>query len=213
MRYRLILVRNFEGSIWILLGGTLWILPISFKIWPIKSLVTDSIGTNDPCSQIQLQCHRNWSNKRCWSVIQFTWLAIWWLLSNSRTISSFWEKTILTWYFSKKSQPNEWIRAEELGRKGISQRTQTKRDRFRGRSLMKLLDTHSMYHFSTLRQGLLYCSEVDHPECSSDVSKDTERFIPNLESGSLYRWRGRIGESPCSFLGSHHWELGGHWTG
>lgn len=64
----------------------------------------------------------------------------------------------------------------------ISQRTQAKRDRFRDRSLMKLLETHHyMYCFSTLRQGLLCCSEV--------ITQSVALMSVRTQRGSFPTWR------------------------
>ena len=107
----LILGRGLEGSIWILMGSTLWIVPI-------RKMVADSIGTNDQCFQNLLYYYQRWNKKKMSKDHLIH------LVDNfdddcpfSRIISPFLDKDIQAWYFSKKSQPNKWITAEGLRRK------------------------------------------------------------------------------------------------
>lgn len=64
----------------------------------------------------------------------------------------------------------------------ISQRAQTKRDKFGDRKLLKLTRDHH-YLKCTSRQGLLYSSGVEHRDCDRGVNKDTRKFNSKLESG------------------------------
>lgn len=111
--------RGFPGSLWILIGGALWSLPVS-----VADFAYEEGG--------------KWSNRDEWLVFELLllteqikdvlgsfnlpkwlfWLLLSLLLSDSGIISPFWEKVVPAWYFSRKSQPNEWTGAEGLRRKG-----------------------------------------------------------------------------------------------
>ena len=88
------------------------------QILPIRRVVPDSIDKRPvfPESALVLPELEQIQDIRV-SFNSPGWL-LWWLLSNSRIISPFWEKDITAWYFFRESQPNKWIEVEKLGRKG-----------------------------------------------------------------------------------------------
>lgn len=59
-------------------------------------------------------------------------------------------------------------------------------------------ETHCLNCFSSPRQGLFHNSGLEQPECSTGVSKDRERLIPNLEScfSKMGRSEEGLGKSP-----------------
>ena len=121
--YWLIPGRSFEGSIWILIGVLLWILPIvfgDFFFFFMRKVVANSIGENDHCFLNHLYTIREQKKKKKSVKVSFNSLGwvLWWLLWSSRIIYSFLEKDILVWYFSKKFQ-SKMLRVEELRRKGV----------------------------------------------------------------------------------------------
>ena len=78
--YWIILERGFEGSIWVLKGGMLWILPISVKNFSHKE-------------------DGNWFDRDKWSP---GWL-YWWLLLNFRIFSVSLEKNVFLYDTSVRS--------------------------------------------------------------------------------------------------------------
>lgn len=166
--YWLILGRGFEESVWIFMGGVLWILP------PVENPVhKDSYS---------------WFNSDKWSMFPEPSLILsekeqvkdvkgsfslpgellWWLSSISRIISPFGRKKF--WHNTFLRSLNKWIRMEKIKKKGrVSLKGLRKRNKFRNRNLLSFIrESHYLNCFSIPRQGLFYSNGVEHQECGSD---------------------------------------------
>ena len=103
--------RGFEGSLWILIGDLLWILPIFVDYFAHKEDGSWSIRGNwvvSPDSTVVSSDMEQIKDVRG-SFRSFGWL-YWLLLSNSGITFPFWEKVISAWNCSKRSQPLGYFR-------------------------------------------------------------------------------------------------------
>lgn len=170
--YWLIMVRGFEESISILIGGALWILPISVGDFAYRKC--GSWFNNDKWSVFPESALVPWEIEQIKDVRgSFNSLGslLWWLLSISRMTSYFWEEEVPVWYFSK-SQPNICIEAEELRKgsvalpgpkhKGISSEAGT------SWGSSGILSLWIVVGIS--RQSLFQGSSAEHLECGSGTS-------------------------------------------
>ena len=91
-----LILESLEGSIWILMGGTLWIFPVSVWDLALKEggswFIRDKQLVFPESAPVVLDTEQIKDVKRSFHLPG--WL-FWWLLSNSRIISSFGEKEIL----------------------------------------------------------------------------------------------------------------------
>lgn len=62
--------------------------------------------------------------------------------------------------------------------------------------------SHYLNHFSTLRQGLHYSNGFELQVYSSSVSKDREKFTPNVDCHQSEPIKMKDWEKPLYFLGS-----------
>lgn len=117
--YWLILGRDIDGSICILMRDVLWILPVSAGDFAHKE--EGSWFSKDKWSvflELALVLSETEQMKDVKGSFNSPGWLLWWLLSNSRIMFPFQEKEILTWHFSKKSEPDKWVEVKGLRRKG-----------------------------------------------------------------------------------------------
>ena len=90
------------------------------EIFPMRRMVADSTGTNQ-WSELSESALVPWEREEIKDTkgsFNSHGGLFWWLPSFSWILSPFGEKYISAWYFSKKSQSNDWIGVETLRRKG-----------------------------------------------------------------------------------------------
>lgn len=194
--------KRFWGIHLSIICYALWILPVSVEDFAHKQ--DGSLSNEDKMIRAPRFRHsviRNGASVDG-SFSSPDWLFLW-LLSNSRIIFPFWEKELAAWLFSKKSRANKWVGVEQG--MTLSQRAQTKKDRFRDRSLLRFIrDRHYLNWFSTLRKDSSIAVGLS-TESVAPVSMRTERdSFPIFRGVSLRQLRGRTGKSTSRSSKPHH---------
>ena len=193
------------------MGGALWILPVSIGVFAHKE--GGSWFTRDkwsvfpelalvPSEAKQIKDVKGSFNSPDW--------LLWWLLSNSRIISPFWEKEIPAWYFFKKHQLNKWIGAERLRREvWVSLRGLNEKEQVQRQDPVEVPQRPPLF-------GSLSCSEAGAAlpqlnwECGSGAKRNS---FPIWRVVFLSWWRGRVGKNPCGSSEARWWWSGGRWKG